>query len=502
MKKLLMIIGLLMITGTLFSASAEVPSTEKRLVAMQNADDPSVSFRIWFKVGSQDDPKGKEGLAALTAAMLSEGGTVNRSYDAILEALFPMASSYNCNASTEMTVFTGRVHIDNLNDYYTLFIDQLLNPAFPQDVFDRLKQNMLNYLTTTLKYASDEELGKALLYGSIFDNTPYGHLTSGTVSGLNSITLQDVKDFYLRYYNKNNYVLGIAGGYSDGFLSTLQSDLQKLNDGKENTTEKVKPAAFDGYHVTIAEKAANATAISFGFPISVVRGSREWYALAIANSWLGEHRNSSSHLYQVIREARGLNYGDYSYIEHFPNGSRRQMPPVNVARKQHIFEVWIRPVPNETRHFALRAAMRELDALINTGMSEADFKLTKGFLKNYVLHYAPDTYTRLGYALDDVFYGIKEGHISLYRKMMDEITLEEVNAAIKKHLSMERFHIAVVTNNAEEFNNALVNNSVSSITYSTPKPDEVLQEDKDIEVYKLPIRSENVRIIPVEKLFQ
>ena len=129
MKKLLMIIGMLMITGTLLTASTEIPSTGKRVVAMQNAEDPSVSFRIWFKVGSQDDPKGKEGLAALTAALVSEGGTVNRSYDAILEALFPMASSYSCNASTEMTVFTGRVHSDNLNEYYTLFIDQLLNPA-------------------------------------------------------------------------------------------------------------------------------------------------------------------------------------------------------------------------------------------------------------------------------------------------------------------------------------------------------------------------------------
>ena len=93
-----------------------------------------------------------------------------------------------------------------------------------------------------------------------------------------------------------------------------------------------------------------------GFPIQVLRGSKDWYALAIANSWLGEHRNSSGRLYNVIREARGLNYGDYSYLEHFPNAGQRFLPPQNVARRQQIFEIWIRPVPNETRHFALRAA--------------------------------------------------------------------------------------------------------------------------------------------------
>src|SRR3546814_9933605 len=37
--------------------------------------------------------------------------------------------------------------------------------------------------------------------------------------------------------------------------------------------------------------------------------------LWLAKTWLGEHRSSSSHLYQRIREERGMNYGDYAYVE-------------------------------------------------------------------------------------------------------------------------------------------------------------------------------------------
>ena len=66
------------------------------------------------------------------------------------------------------------------------------------------------------------------------------------------------------------------------------------------------------------------------------RGDRDFYALWIANSWLGEHRNQSSHLFNVIRELRGLNYGDYSYIESFPEGGERNMPPVNVPRRRQL----------------------------------------------------------------------------------------------------------------------------------------------------------------------
>jgi zinc protease len=95
----------------------------------------------------------------------------------------------------------------------------------------------------------------------------------------------------------------------------------------------------------IVEKPGPSTAISLGYPIDLHRGSREFYALWIANSWLGEHRNSSSHLYKVIREKRGMNYGDYSYIEAFPQGGFRTMPPTGVGRRQQMFEVWIRPVP-------------------------------------------------------------------------------------------------------------------------------------------------------------
>ena len=127
---------------------------------------------------------------------------------------------------------------------------------------------------------------------------------------------------------------------------------------------ELKLSPLEGRRVLLVEKPGQSTAISFGHPIDVHRGSREFYALWLANSWLGEHRNSVSHLYQVIREARGMNYGDYSYIEAFPQGGFRQFPPSHVGRRQQLFEVWIRTLPNEQAQFALRAAVRELERLV------------------------------------------------------------------------------------------------------------------------------------------
>ncbi len=349
-----------------------------QVVTLPVEDDPTVCFRLWLKAGSQNDPPGKEGLAALTAAMITEASTKSNSYEQILDRLFPLAGSYDSTVSVEMTVISGRIHKDNLDKYYPLLIEAIREPAFRQDDLDRLKSEALNYLENILRYSSDEELGKAVLYNTIFRGTPYGHLPVGTIQSLQSLTVEDVNKFYHEYYTSDNVIIGLGGGYDQQLLEKLRADLAALplekgtqliyQNGPEGAAHKLAASPFPrniappappkikGLYVTIVEKECSATAISMGFPINVLRGEKDWYALALANSWLGEHRSSSSHLYKVIREVRGLNYGDYSYIEHFPNGGALQMPPVNVPRRRQIFEIWIRPVPNVAAHFALRGA--------------------------------------------------------------------------------------------------------------------------------------------------
>ncbi len=499
-RSLILLITVISFTGYTFQDEGNDKDIKTVLLPVEG--DPTITIRIWFNVGSQNDPVGKEGLTNLTASLLSGGGTINNSYEEILEKLYPLAAGYSASVSKEMTIFSGRVHKDNLKKYYPMFIEALLNPAFNEEDFNRTKSQVLNYLNRTIKYANDEELGKAVLYTNIFKGTQYGHLDAGTISGVESITLYDITSFYQKYFNRNNLIIGIGGGFDDEFIEQLKKDLKQLPDGSYQKVQKPQYQGFKGLHLTLINKTANATAISMGFPIDILRGSREWYALAIANSWFGEHRNSSSHLFQVIREVRGLNYGDYSYIEHFPNGGSLTMPPVNVSRRQQLFEIWIRPVPNETRHFVLRAALRELQLLVNNGLTEDQFELTKNFLKKYVLHYAPTTNLRLGYAMDDVFYGMNKSHLELFRKMMDEITLDEVNTAIKKHLQFDNIKIAVITENAEDFKQALIENRESLIKYATPKAEEVYEVDKNIVNYKLNIPEENIKILGVQELFQ
>jgi zinc protease len=509
-----LLLSLLVIPAMSISAAEQkVPKTQ--VVALPVKTDPTISFRLWFKVGSQDDPPGKEGLSALTAAMLADASTQKNSYAKILQQLFPLAAAYDSSVSTEMTVVSGRVHKDNLEQYYPLLTEAVLQPAFAADDLERIRDEMLNYLQNTLRYASDEELGKAVLYNQIFAGTPYGHISAGLIESVKKLTPDDVRAFYRKHYNRENVVVGIGGGYDAALVDRLCKDLGRLPEGEPAVMPPPKPQPIKGFKVAIVEKDAPATAISMGYPIDVLRGDKDWYALAVANSWLGQHRNSSSHLYQIIREARGLNYGDYSYIERFPNGGQLEVPPVNVGLRQQIFEIWIRPVPHAARHFALRAALREYQHLVENGMTAEDFDLTRRFLKSFVLQYAPTTMARLGYALDDRYLifdrllpdlrslpgAVRPGHLETFRNKMDTLTLQDVNSAIKRHWQYGNMQIAIVTKDAAALKEALVADAPSPIKYATPKPESVLKEDEQIAKFPLKIKAEDVKIVPVDDLF-
>jgi len=257
-----------------------------------------------------------------------------------------------------------------------------------------------------LRYSSDEELGKAAFEDFVFRGTRYAHPSEGTVAGLRSVTLDDVRAFYKSRFTAASALLGLGGGYDDATVARFKAAVGTLPAGTRPAAPAIEPEAVAGRSVLLIAKPGADSSISFGFPVDVHRGERDFYALWIANSWLGEHRNQASHLFQVIREHRGLNYGDYSYIEAFPEGGHRTMPPVNVPRREQLFEIWIRTLPNDRAVFALRAALRELQSLVDHGLTEQQFELTRGFLKKYSLHFAETTSARLGYAVDDRFYGI------------------------------------------------------------------------------------------------
>ncbi|MDQ3686516.1 MAG: insulinase family protein, partial [Acidobacteriota bacterium] len=254
------------------SAQTSMPTKSTNLASvLQPNRSPLVSFRLLFMTGAASDPKGKEGVAALTAALLAGGGTRTMTYEQIVGAMYPMAASFSSQVDKEMTVFTGVTHIDNLDRYYALISGMLLDPGFREDDFTRLKSDAINFLKVSLRQGNDEELGKERLYNIIYAGHPYGHHNTGTVGSLEKLTLDDVRAFYRDNYTQANLVLGLAGGYPTDFPKKIESDFAKLPTGQPSKVRFDSPKIAPGMSIEIIERETRATAISMGFPINVTR---------------------------------------------------------------------------------------------------------------------------------------------------------------------------------------------------------------------------------------
>jgi len=204
-----------------------------------------------------------------------------------------------------------------------------------------------------------------------------------------------------------------------------------------------------------------------------------------------------------------MNYGNYSYIEWYHNGGGNMVPPSGVPRQSNYFSFWIRPVQIAKQlkmqyeelkglnvghaHFALRMALREMDKMIQNGIPEEDFEITRTFLRSYIKLYIKSPDQQLGYLMDSKMYG-RENYINELDALLAKLTLDDVNNAIKKYMQIDNMKITIVTDKSEAQSllNSLKNNTSSAMSYSNlvkaGLPEEVLSEDAMTENFKLNVK--------------
>ena len=490
----------------IFSFLMSTPSVDaqqaSRITEVYVPNSPLVSFRIVVRTGSVNDPAGQEGLNALTAAMIGQGGSQSLTYQQIVDKLYPWAARISAQADKEITTIVGEVHRDHVQEFYGLLWELVSAPRFDADDFARNKDDQLNYLKNTLRGNDDENLGKAGLNLLMYANHPYHAVVAGTVQGLNAVSLDDVRTFHRAMYTQSRIIFGIAGGYPKELIDRIKNDLSALPAGSFSEVPLPSPVQPVGVEGMIIQKDNRATAVSFGYPIDVTRKDRDFYALLVANSYLGEHRTFNGVLMNHLRGDRGLNYGDYSYIENFIQDGGSTFPDPNIPRRQQFFSVWIRPVEPKNAHFAIRAAMREVQQLVDNGLTKDQFETTRDFLIHYSKLWVQTQSRRLGYVMDSDFYGIPY-YIDYLAKQLSLLTVDDVNAAIKKHLQAKNYYLSIVAKDAGPLSDALLSNAPSPIQYNNPNvPAEILAQDKEIQVLPVNINKEKFTIVPSGDLFE
>jgi len=474
------------------------PPMDAVLIPVPNK--PIVSFRLVFRAGSVDDPAGKEGLTTLTSDVMAQGGTKKLSSSELLEALFPMAAELEVYNDKEFTSFIGRVHKDNLDRFFQIFTDVLLEPRFDPKEFERLRADAVNNVKNHLRGEDDETLGKVGLDAVLFEGHPYAHYAGGTVQGLQSLTLDDLKAHWKRVFTQDRLVIGLAGAVDAALEKKVKDRLAALPE-KGAPLVKLTPAPRRTGQALILKKDALSTAVSMGYAYPLRRSDPDFFPVAFALSYLGQHRQSQGVLFNELREKRGMNYGDYAYAEHFLQEGWGTNPRTNVGRTVQDFTIWIRPTEPQNALFATRGALHFLQRLIDRPIPQDQFDTARGFLSGLTRVWEQTDQRKLGYAIDDRFYGTKSFH-DAFRQALAAMTPEQVHAAVKRHLKVEDLNFVYVAKDADALRKALSEGTPTPMAYPTPKPAEVVSEDKAFSGRRIPVAAGATRVMDAQDFME
>lgn len=482
-----------------------------RVIELANAKSPLVTFRFQLRVGSVHDPKNKEGLAQLAASLVFDGATKQRSYSELNKAWAAFGGGPEVIVDKERTTIALTVPKAKAKAALSLLSEQLLQSALDKADFERVRAQQRQGLEVGLKGNNDEELGKIVLENRMYVG-PYAHPVLGTRASLDRLTLDDVQKFIAAFYVRPRFVAGLAGGY-DSIVKAKTTQLVAAMPTQDAPRVMVNEAEHrvGGSSLAIIKKDTRATAISFGVslrerdgkgtPIDarINRQHPDFAALWVATSYLGQHRNSTGVLYQTIREKRGINYGDYTYLEAFPNGMFKFQPDPGVVRFFNHWQAWIRPTKPENAAFALKAALYEIDRLRRDGMTQQAFEASRAYLIQVLDHFTDTESKRLGHDMDTAWFGFGS-YAETFKDKLRALTLEQVNAAANKYLKTKDLDIVVVTKDPDAFVAAVLGEVAPKPKYEVEKP-ELAQEDDLIAKFPVDLTKERVTVTPLDQLF-
>ncbi len=276
------------------------------LIVSEKHDLPLISFSITFLGGDdQFEPAGRQGVASLTAALLSEG-TKTRNGEALSNALQLLGTSVTSSVVGESGTVGFVSTSAKFGPTLDILADMLLNSTFPAAGLERLRGQRLVALTQARAQPGSiaNRVFPRIVFGS---NHPYGRLV--TEESLKAITRDDIVAFHKAYYQPGRALITVVG---DTTPATIKPVVEKALAGWTKGGERPAfnyPGVSEPRQTTIFlvdKPGAAQSTFAIGRP-GPPRSTPDYYALQAMNTILGGM--FQSRLNANIREDKGYSYG-------------------------------------------------------------------------------------------------------------------------------------------------------------------------------------------------
>ncbi len=377
---------------------------------------PLVSIELSFDGGSATDPAGKEGLASVCMAMLTEG-TEKLDKIQYSEALADVASNIGSYASDDLHAMSLSSLTKHLDATFALFVDTLRSPGLRQSDFDRMIKRRIESVRQS-KGTPASVAGRvngSVLFGRAH---PFGAVT--TEASLSAITLDDCKAFASTRLKPQNAQLFVVGDLTEAQVRSYFEGpalaAWKGAAAKPAALPKPSPGAGRVFFVHIPGAAQSQVA---AMHLGPRRTATDYFPTSMLGAVFGG--SFSSRINMNLREDKGYSYGargGFSYSRAYGTFSASASVRTDSTYQtlleidRELKELWKggRPVTKEELEREKQGAILGLPGRFATGQAA------------------------LGQYRSLVYYGLPLDYFNSYVDKLGRVTESQVKNVAARHL--------------------------------------------------------------------
>ena len=386
---------------------------------------PVVHVTLVVKSGSGADPRGKYGIASLTAEMLDEGAGQRNALQ-VADAIDYLGASLSTSSTSDASSVDLHVPVARLGDALPIMSDVALRPSFPDQELQRAREELL----TSLVQAQDDPASliqfafPRLVFGP---QHRYGTVSIGTAAAVKGFSVADLRQFHAQHYVPSNAVIIVTGDVTPASaVARLEAAFGAWKGTAAPRTAVTAAPQLTARQIYLVDKPGAAQSqIRIGW-VGVPRATPDYFALRVLNTILGG--SFTSRLNQNLREEHGYSYGASSSFD-----MRSAAGPFYAAAG----------VQTDKTSEALTEFFKELDAIRKPIPAEEIEKA-----KNYLALLLPRTFETtesLAGSLAQVFvYNLPADYYATYTDRIRAVTPADVQRAAERYIQPDKFAIVIV----------------------------------------------------------
>jgi zinc protease len=399
-----------------------------QVVAVLHHEQPVVSIRMIVRAGGAQDPRGKLGLANLTASLLDQG-TTGKSAREINDEIDFIGGEMTAGAGPDLSFVDMVVTRDSFADGMRLLAEMVRQPAFAQEELERQRQQMLSGLQVS--FEDPAFLADAVFNRLVYGFHPYGMPETGTPETLAAVTRDDIVAFHRRSFVPNNAILAVVGDLTAD--QAFQGVEQVFGDWERRDAPAPPMAAPPNPArrvIVINKPDAVQTEVRVGL-LGIRRNQPDYMPLNLAVRILGGE--GANRLHQVLRTERGLTYGAQADMHALREAG--DVVAETSTRSDATGEV-------------LKLIVREVERIQRERVNERELADAKAYLTGSfpLTIETPDAIATQ--VLNVLFYGLPIAELQSFRDRVNSVGSADIERVARYYLLSDRLSIVLVGNAA------------------------------------------------------